>query len=1388
MVLDQLRVPIKAAANPHLVPRTAAGLERRRRQLGRLLEEYRSGRLHSQEALAHLHWMLQKDTVGQDMVLVGRPNASDFRRELALRFCEVTEREMEYVALSRDTLEADLKQRREIVVSSHSDSSSTPSSSSAFVDQAVVRAAVHGRVLVLDGLELTERNVLPLLNNLLENREMHLEDGRFLTSAQRYDHLLQSAGYSHAHLQRLGLVRSSEAFRVVALASPAPPYPGNPLDPPLRSRFQARNVESLPASSLSSLLAHPLVPRLAVLKDSLSMLSASSADSSSFSASVSLDRNSAAPVDLPDCLPAALCDLLSFFPSLPATAFERFYPYPLLFASDPIRAQSIRAHVQRLFSASSPPTGSKSLQVERKTALTAEWSASDCSSPTPVELPCGGRHVGQLPQGFVATAAAGQLLNDMLQDHACGRDLCLLRPRGTAKTATVLAFASLLGYEVETFAMYKDLTHRELFQRRVTRADGSTAWENSPLVEAALRGRLCVLDNVHHLTPGALSVLQSLVQQRQASLFDGTRLMPLEEFALLDPAAQHGGRCKPVHPSFRIVALGELPKKHASFLTPDLVNMFSIHAPSPNLPASSDDLRDILLAAHPSVDPQALQTLLHIASALHQDPNLPELSLRQSLRIAKRLAADPSSAASVPDMVSRTLLSAYMPRATQTLLESTLTRFKSKRSSSPSRFSSSSSSSSPSPPSLLATTITPASEDAHHLVPRIDYFRIDSQEALEQRVHQDYLLGEHILLVGQQGVGKNKVVDNFLQKHSLPRQYCQLHRDFTVQALTLQTNIVDGLLVPSPSPLFLAATLGHTLVLDEADKAPTEVVSVLKGLCEGDMRLCDGRRLVSALRRSSYAEDDASVLPIHPSFRMIVLANPPGWPFLGNDFFSHLGDHFAVHVVDNPDFESEVQLLRSYAPDLKQELVRQLATAFRLLRARVEAGKLTYPYSTRECLAIIKHLQRFPDDSVHAAVSNVFAFDAYDPMVRLQILECLAEAGLPVSARSFLTPDALVAEHQGRLQLREEYERSLGGKEASSPKHGKEDPDNTPHVGGNTWAGGTGGRDTAGLGGVGGPYRLDKGHAVHQVPQHEKDAVSEEIRKQARKMAEEELKKRLAEINLDPGESKAYQRYFDSVRAEITQLRALLQGLHGRHQERSWLKHQSAGDLDDNRLIEGIAGEKNIYKRRGDASSSSVLADPHTPLLKRKRIKFVVDCSGSMYRFNGYDGRLERMLEAAVMIMESFDGFDATIQWAISGHSGDSEDVRLSAWDAPPADRKQRFQLLQRMAAHTQYCNSGDHTLEAIYAAVQDVSSADADEHFVVVLSDANLDRYGISAAALYRALSSNEKVRAYCIFVASLFNEAETLKRELPGKAFVCLKAEDLPTTFTHILKQTLA
>ena len=146
---------------------------------------------------------------------------------------ELTHRETEYVSLSRDTTESDLKQRREI-----------RGGTAYYIDQCAVRAAVDGRVLVLEGVEKVERNVLPILNNLLENREMQLEDGRFLMAADRYDKLLNE--HTEEELSALKLVRVSDRFRVIALGLPVPRYQGNPLDPPLRSRFQARNINSLP--------------------------------------------------------------------------------------------------------------------------------------------------------------------------------------------------------------------------------------------------------------------------------------------------------------------------------------------------------------------------------------------------------------------------------------------------------------------------------------------------------------------------------------------------------------------------------------------------------------------------------------------------------------------------------------------------------------------------------------------------------------------------------------------------------------------------------------------------------------------------------------------------------------------------------------------------------------------------------------------------------------------------------------------------------------------------------------------------------------------------------------------------------------------------------------
>ena len=107
-------------------------------------------------------------------------------------------------------------------------------------------------------------------------------------------------------------------------------------------------------------------------------------------------------------------------------------------------------------------------------------------------------------------------------------------------------------------------------------------------------------------------------------------------------------------------------------------------------------------------------------------------------------------------------------------------------------------------------------------------------------------------------------------------------------------------------------------------QAPLEVVCVLKALAEeGQLTLGDGRRLQAGTMAGSPTttsgpasvdgerSQDASsalvgeVVPVAPGFRMIVLANPPGWPFQGNDFFRECGDVFSAHAVSNPDATSQ---------------------------------------------------------------------------------------------------------------------------------------------------------------------------------------------------------------------------------------------------------------------------------------------------------------------------------------------------------------------------------------------------------------------------------------------------------------------------------------------------
>ena len=53
-----------------------------------------------------------------------------------------------------------------------------------------------------------------------------------------------------------------------------------------------------------------------------------------------------------------------------------------------------------------------------------------------------------------------------------------------------------------------------------------------------------------------------------------------------------------------------------------------------------------------------------------------------------------------------------------------------------------------------------------------------------------------------------------------------------------------------------------------------------------------------------------------------------------------------------------------------------------------------YPYSTREVVNIVKHLEKFPDEGLGNVVRNVFDFDSYNKETKESLNEILRKHGM----------------------------------------------------------------------------------------------------------------------------------------------------------------------------------------------------------------------------------------------------------------------------------------------------------------------------------------------------------------------------------------------------------
>lgn len=362
--------------------------------------------------------------------------------------------------------------------------------------------------------------------------------------------------------------------------------------------------------------------------------------------------------------------------------------------------------------------------------------------------------------------------------------------------------------------------------------------------------------------------LRRLIQDRELDLLDGTKLLRHDRYDELVKEMQRDKNFEPsqlkikrIHPSFRIIATGEPPQAQISFKesneTKNVVESGVVKSqPSAQQQQQTNRNKEWLnsevlnLFLYQFVEPASIEYEYQILNKMfkmnkkhHQLLDLMEklkksgneeaqirhvaklFSLRKLIRISKKLEQYPEL--SLKQLIENACLFKFMPQLNKQILSDFFRENELQETSTDSTND-----------DLIQKyqqraafeKETESEKDLSKLakIPDTLFYENKLHTTILNNLIRDFELGEHLLLIGNQGTGKNKLVDKFLMLTKKTREYIQLHRDTTVHSLTVQPVIRSGVIHYEDSPLVKAVKEGHILVVDEADKAPLHVTSILK--------------------------------------------------------------------------------------------------------------------------------------------------------------------------------------------------------------------------------------------------------------------------------------------------------------------------------------------------------------------------------------------------------------------------------------------------------------------------------------------------------------------------------------------------------------------------------
>lgn len=186
------------------------------------------------------------------------------------------------------------------------------------------------------------------------------------------------------------------------------------------------------------------------------------------------------------------------------------------------------------------------------------------------------------------------------------------------------------------------------------------------------------------------------------------------------------------------------------------------------------------------------------------------------------------------------------------------------------------------------------------------------------------LAGKNLLLVGDKSTGKNVLAENLAFAFKRPLWNVSFHVNIDSSVLIGTDTLENGDVKFRPGPIYMASNYGGFAVLDEINMAKNEAMAILHSIL-------DYRKIIDV--------PGYDFIKLNPATRFIATMN---YAYQGTrDLNEALLSRFVVIQIPVIKYEDLLKLIQTDYPNMKEEIIEQIAKFFFDLKRKSDAGEIS---------------------------------------------------------------------------------------------------------------------------------------------------------------------------------------------------------------------------------------------------------------------------------------------------------------------------------------------------------------------------------------------------------------------------------------------------------------